>query len=257
MSKKIQQRNSKYHFILEQTSVVSHSDIDILEEQRTPDGSPKCIFRARLQEANIINQNKRKYSPVVCESITSQLGPKASARNLLMEIDHPMFGAGDPTTQKRRATVVEIKNCGSLLRDVSFKNNEIIGEIETLSGFKGPDLANLILKDKVDIGFSLRALGSVEPISDGTLLVKSPIMPITYDVVSAPSHQNAKVMEFIPESAMNFKSDSQLLYENKDLLLLEAEDIFLSESNSCIAKFVEEIIQEQFSNIISGLRFKI
>lgn len=250
-------KRSKYHFILEQTSVVPHSDIDILEEQRTSDGSPKCVFRARLQEANVQNQNKRKYSPVVCESITEQLGPKATARNLLMEIDHPMFGAGDPMQQKRRATVVEIKNCGSLLRDITFKDNQIIGEIETLSGFRGPDLANLILKDKVDIGFSLRALGSVEPMTDGTLLVKSPIMPVTYDVVSTPSHQNAKVMEFIPEAAIDFQSDSQVICENSDLTILEAEDIFLSESNQYISKFVEEIIQEQFSKIVSGIRFKI
>lgn len=256
MTKKIK-TNHKYHFIFEQTSVVPHSDIDILEEQKTPNGSPKCIFRARLQEANVQNQNKRKYSPVVCESITEQLSPKASARNLLMEIDHPMFGAGDPMTQKRRATVVEIKNCGSLLRNISFKNNQIIGEIETLSGFRGPDLANLILKDQVDIGFSLRALGSVEPMTDGTLLVKSPIMPITYDVVSTPSHQNARVMEFMPESAIDFQSDSQVLCENNDLNLLEAENIFISDSNQCISKFVEEIIQEQFSRIISGIRFKI
>lgn len=250
-------KSNKYHFIFEQTSVVPHSDIDILEEQKTSDGSPKCVFRARLQEANVQNLNKRKYSPVVCESITDQLGPKATARNLLMEIDHPMFGAGDPMQQKRRATVVEIKNCGSLLRNITFKDNQIIGEIETLSGFRGPDLANLILKDHVDIGFSLRALGSVEPMTDGTLLVKSPIMPVTYDVVSTPSHNNAKVMEFIPESAMDFQSDSQVICESGDLSLLEAEDIFLSESNQCISKFMEEIIQEQFSKIISGVRFKI
>jgi hypothetical protein len=124
----------KYHFIYEQTSVVPHSQLQILEESKTEGGASKCVFRARLQESNVINGNKRKYSPVVCESITSQLSPKATSRNLLMEIDHPMFGAGDPMQQKRRATIVEIKNCGSLLRDITFKDGEILGEIETLSG---------------------------------------------------------------------------------------------------------------------------
>lgn len=127
-------RNHKYHFILEQTSVVPNSKLQVLEETKTESGATKCIFRARLQEANVTNQNKRKYSPVVCESIASQLGPKATSRNLLMEIDHPMFGASDPMQQKRRAAVVEIQNCGALLRDITFKNNEVIGEIETLSG---------------------------------------------------------------------------------------------------------------------------
>jgi hypothetical protein len=258
MTKKNNNKMNKYHFILEQTSVVPHSSLEVLEETKTESGAAKCIFRARLQEANVTNQNKRKYSPVVCESIAGQLSPKASGRNLLMEIDHPMFGAGDPMQQKRRAAVVEIKNCGALLRDVTFKDNQVIGEIETLSGFRGPDLANLILKDKVDIGFSLRALGSVEPMIDGTLLVKTPIMPITYDVVSAPSHRNSKVMEFIPESAMEFDSGQQAMYESNDLTLLEAEDIFLSESNHCISRFLENIIEERFSKIVAGhIRFKI
>jgi len=249
---------NKYHFILEQTSVVSNNDLTVIEESKTSDGSPKCVFRARLQEANVLNGNKRKYSPVVCESITTQLSPKAAGRNLLMEIDHPMFGAGDPMQQKKRATVVEIKNCGSLLRDLKYDKNEIIGEIETLSGFRGPDLANLILKDKVDIGFSLRALGSVEPMTDGTLLVKTPIMPITYDVVSSPSHQNSRVMDFIPESLHEFDNDMQVMCEGDELSILEAEGIHMPQGNQSMLKFIDEIINEKFNNIISGqIQFKI
>lgn len=249
---------NKYHFILEQTSIVPNNDLTVIEESKTSDGSPKCVFRARLQEANVLNGNKRKYSPVVCESITTQLSPKAAGRNLLMEIDHPMFGAGDPMQQKKRATVVEIKNCGSLLRDVKYNKGEIIGEIETLSGFRGPDLANLILKDKVDIGFSLRALGSVEPMTDGTLLVKTPIMPITYDVVSSPSHQNSRVMDFIPESLYEFDNDMQVMCEGDELSILEAEGIHVPQGSQSMLKFIDEIINEKFNNIISGqIQFKI
>lgn len=248
----------KYNFIYEQTSVVPNSKLEVLEESKTDSGDLKCVFRARLQEADVVNGNKRKYSPIVCESITEQLGPKATSRNLLMEIDHPMFGAGDPMAQKRRATIVEIKNCGSLLRNITFKDGEVLGEIETLSGFKGPDLANLILKDNIDIGFSLRALGAVEPMTDGTLLVKTPIKPITYDVVSTPSHANARMMEFLPESVQDFRGDSDVLYEGHDLSLLEAEDIYISDSSQCVEQFIEEIIQEKFGNIISGnIRFRI
>jgi hypothetical protein len=60
------------------------------------------------------------------------------------------------------------------------KSKQIIGEISTLSGFKGPDLAGLI-KDNVNFGFSLRALGSVEQLSDGTINVVEPMVPVTYD----------------------------------------------------------------------------
>jgi len=160
--------------------------------------------------------------------------------------------------QKKRATVVEIKNCGSLLRNVKYDNNEIIGEIETLSGFRGPDLANLILKDKVDIGFSLRALGSVEPMTDGTLLVKTPIMPITYDVVSSPSHRNSRVMDFIPESLNELNSDMQVMCEGDELSILEADGIHVSQGSQNMLQFIEEIINNKFDSIISGqIQFRI
>ena len=249
---------NSYQFIYEQTSISRHEDLEIMEESRTDGGQPKVVFKARLQEADVTNQNKRKYSPVVCESITSQLSPKATNRNLLMEIDHPMFGGGDPSSQKKRATVIEIKNCGSLLRDIRFENGEVIGEVETLSGFRGPDLANLILKDHVDIGFSLRALGSVQPLQDGTVMVKTPIMPITYDVVSTPSHANAKMLQFLPESFADFDNDCSVICEGNEASILEAEQIHICEGNKCITKFIDEIINERFMDIISSrIKFRL
>ena len=167
-----------YNFLIEQTSVVSSDSIQILAEEKLPNGSSKLVFKNRLQEADVRNNNRRVYPMTVCESIVSQLGPKANARSLLMEVDHPLFVSADPNVLKRRAGIVEINNCGALLRKVFLDGNQIIGEAETLSSFKGPDVADLISKDKVDLGFSLRALGAVEALHDGTLQVKTPIRPI-------------------------------------------------------------------------------
>ena len=82
---------------------------------------------------------------------------------------HPLFVSSNPDVLKKRASIIEINNCGALIREIGFKNHQIYGIFETLSGFKGPDLYNLIAKDKVDIGFSLRALGAVETLQDGTI----------------------------------------------------------------------------------------
>ena len=57
------------------------------------------------------------------------------------------------------------------------EGGDIIGEIETLSGFLGPDIAKMVLYDKVNVGFSLRALGSVDTKPDGTIEVLQPIKP--------------------------------------------------------------------------------
>ena len=252
---------SNHFFIFEQTSVVPNSQIDILEESTTPDGRPKIAYRCRLQESNVKNSNRRIYSNEICESIVDKLSGKANSRSLLMEIDHPMFAAGsaDPMQLKKRATVVEINNCGAVMRNIGFKNGEIIGEMETLSGFKGPDLANLITRDKIDIGFSLRALGGVTPLQDGTLMVNNPIMPITYDVVSNPSHTNARIMEFLPESDMSILENmDSVLCEGNELNLLEAEHITICDGNTCVRRFIDDVITEQFMTIIGkGVKFRI
>lgn len=124
---------------------------------------------------------------------------------------------------------------------------------------KGPDLYNLISKDKINIGFSLRALGGVEPMQDGTLMVKSPIMPITYDIVSNPSHANARIMEFIPESDMSILNNaSSLLCENVEVGLLESDHIQICENGYCVTRFLDDIISEQFMNVISKkIKFRI
>lgn len=170
---------NNYCLLLETTSVVTPDEIEILEETKLPSGHSKVSFKTRLQESNIKNANNRTYSSNICESIVSQLNPKASSRNMLMEIDHPMFFAGssDPNVMKKRASVVEISNCGALCRNITFKNGEILGEVETLSSFKGPDLSNLVTKDKVNIGFSLRALGGVNKTGNGIMEVNT-IYPI-------------------------------------------------------------------------------
>lgn len=251
----------QYSFIFEQTSIVSPSDIKILEEAKLPSGEPRVAFQARLQESEVKNNNRRIYTNAICESITNQLAPKANARGLLMEIDHPMFFAGntDPMQLKKRATIVEINNAGAVCRKIGFKNGEIIGEMETLSGFKGPDLAKLITKDKVNIGFSLRALGGVEPMQDGTLMVKDPIMPITYDIVSNPSHANARVMQFLPETDMSLLSEADsVICEGEEFELLQEQQITVCDGNVCMRKFIDDVIAEQFMRVVSKkIKFNI
>lgn len=251
-------QDKMYSILVEQTTIVPNSGIEILEESGKGQ-SRKVSFKSRLQEANVKNANKRYYDNAVCETIIEQLGPKAKARNLLTEVDHPMFNGGDPASMKKRAAVIELKNCGAVIRDIKFHNGEIMGEMETLTSFRGPDLTKLITDDKVDIGWSLRALGAVSPMSDGTLKVMKEIRPITYDIVSNPSHQNSKIVEFLPESDMSMLNDNQVLAEETELSMLnEQDEITICEGNYCVKMFMDDYIKEQFNNIIGkGLRFRI
>lgn len=112
----------------------------------------------------------------------------------------------------------------------------------------------MITKDKINIGFSLRALGGVEPLQDGTLQVTAPILPITYDVVTNPSHQNARVLNFIPESANEFISEAsdKLLCESQEFMeLIEKDRLRICEGNQCVMRFIDDIINEQFIDVIN------
>lgn len=250
-------KDKKYNFIFERTSVVRNHDIEILEETDLGNGKTKIAARAYLQESETRNRNNRYYSNAICESIVSQLSPKAQGRSLLMEVDHPLFISSDPEILKKRATIIEINNCGALIREIGFKNKQIYGIFETLSGFKGPDLYNLITKDKVDIGFSLRALGAVETLQDGTIMVKDPIRPITYDIVSNPSHVNARVLEFLPETANEFIPDNNVICEGEMLDLLGKDRIAISEGDSMVIRFIDDIINERFDSVVSkGIKFR-
>lgn len=246
---------TNYNFIYEMTNIVPNSDIEILETTSIPNSkSCKITFEAQLQDANKPNKNGRVYSTNICQEIVNILKPKAKARALLQEVDHPVV---DPSTAagRRRAIMVSIQQCGTVIRDLNLSNDGVIGEIETLSGFLGPDVAHLLVDDKVDIGFSLRMFGKLVTENNITR-VQKPIRPITYDIVTNPSHDSARVLQFLPENINSFvgggagDSDVQLLEE------LAVDNIDMIDSNQSIYDYLDQLIRESFNNL-HGVNFAI
>lgn len=243
--------SNDYSLIIETMNIVSSSDLEVLEESKTDANKPKVKFRSKLQEQNVKNQNNRVYSQSICENIVNQLSPKANSRSLLMEIDHPLLS--DQAAMKKRANIIELKNCGSLISNITFENGKVIGDVETLSGFKGPDLARLIYDDKVDIGFSLRAMGSIKKRHDNVLEVTAPMKAITYDVVTNPSFSDARILQFIPENDYSLlKEDSMnLMYESEDIELAKNDQInFESSGMYCVESFVDDIISDKLLSVL-------
>jgi len=241
--------------LFESFDVVPNSEIEILESTVTATGVPKLVAKVRLQTLEETNQNKRYYSRAIGDEIVESLRPKALDRSLFQEIDHPSPN-GDDAAMKRRAVTVSLRNSGSLIRDIYREGNEIIGEMETLSGFLGPDLYNTIMYDKADIGFSLRMFGKVEMNeSTGLATVSKPIRPITYDSVTNPSHKTAKIMKFLPENINEFVTGSDM---NMDLLqesIVDIDDLNISNQNDNIFDYLDRVVQEAF-NQIGPIKFK-
>jgi hypothetical protein len=243
-----------FSVLFESTNIITPNDIIILEsESRNKDGSERVVFKTKLQTANEVNGNKRYYSREICNRIIEGLKPIAKSRSLFQEVDHPFLNSSDVNVQKKRAVTVELRNCGSLVRDIYMEGSDIVGEIQTLSGFQGPSLRDLIVKDKANIGFSLRMLGSVKPHPnmEGVGLITDPIKPITYDIVTNPSHKSARVLSFIPESCNNFIDDecSNLITEN-EILTLENAHLPIS-SKQIVDEYLMNILKEEFSSIKS------
>jgi len=237
-----------YNFLYETTSIVSNNDIEILETKTIPNSkSPKVVFEAQLQDSNKKNANGRYYDTDICNEIINVLKPKAKARALLQEVDHPIVDASDAMGRKRAITI-SVKNAGTVIRDLHMSNGNIIGEMETLSGFLGPDIAHLLIDDKVDIGFSLRMFGKL--INENNMVrVTRPIRPVTYDIVTNPSHDASRVLQFLPENINTFMVDAN---GGEDLRLLEEitlDDIDLTDPNQTIYDYLDQLIGESFKKM--------
>jgi hypothetical protein len=244
--------------ILEMFNPVSNSDIMILENTEIS-GHPKLKFKTRLQTLEERNGNGRYYDKSIGKEITETLQVKAKGRKLFMEVDHPWVPASkdDEMSARKRAVTIELKNCGAILNNIYVDGNDIMGEAETMAGFLGPDLYKTIVYDKADIGFSLRMFGRVQmEESTGLNRVMRPIRPITYDIVTNPSHSTATIVEFVTEDISSFLTspniDSSLLQES----CLCVDGICLPEMNEDVYDYLDRVINSTFKTI-GPVRFRL
>jgi hypothetical protein len=152
---------------------------------------------------------------------------------------------------KRRATIIELKNCGSLIRNIRMEGKNVVAEIESLTGFQGPSFRDLIIKDKADIGFSLRAFSRLKASStnEGVTEVTGPLRAITYDIVTNPSHKNARVVSLLNENetiASLITDDEQAIMECMNELALD--DVNPPDNGSVVSDYMKVLIREAFDN---------
>lgn len=237
--------------IFESFASVPHDQIMILEDTSF-NGTPKVKFKVRLQTLEERNGNGRYYDMGIGKEIAETLQLKAGKRSLFMEVDHPMVPQGpDETFARKRAVTVELKNCGALISNIVVEGNEIVGIAETMSGFLGPDLYRTIMYDKADIGFSLRMFGRVQlDESTGLNRVMKPIRPITYDIVTNPSHQTARILEFVTEDISSFlvnpnNVNSELLQES----CFCQDGLCLTDTNESIYDYLDNMLNTTFKSM--------
>ena len=260
--------------VINETAYSSVS-VELLEES-TFGGEQRIKFKAKLQERDVTNNNGRSYSDEVLRLIVEQLAPKASERKLVGELDHPS-PQGDTAAKMKRSSTISLKDACVIFTSLEYDGKFIIATCETLTNGSGMNLYRL-LKDKVTIGFSLRAFGSSTKSPTGVTMV-SPmgLKALTFDVVSNPSHSSAVIYEFITESTDPLMLVNELKEYKNDVIEIiteSTEDSMIQTTldgeqvcactldGSCVAGTIEESIDFLINrslekNTIKSFAFKI
>lgn len=165
-------------------------EIALLQEAKNVKdlGNQKVSFNAKLQMLEEYSYNGKLYkkSPML-EALTKKKH-QLEIGGFVGEMDHPM----DPSMM--RIMNVLYQNVSHVFKEIWTEGNAIWGRLENTSNRIGVDLYNFIVKDRLPIGFSLRATGETRRGSQG-LEVYSDIDLITWDAVSSPSFSNCILQE--------------------------------------------------------------
>lgn len=166
----------------------------------------KVIFEAYLQESDTINQNKRRYRKSVLDEGMQRINKKIERRAFVGELDHPI------TDDQVRQTTVLYKEVSHIIREWGWDGNYIKGVIETTPYSSNGKTMSGLIYDRVPVGFSLRALADIEDTGSFQDVI-APLIIITYDCVSEPSHNTATIQEIRNENVVHILKESKRLIE--------------------------------------------
>jgi len=193
-------------------SVFIQEGVIFQEAEMIKTGPGKARFRMTLQTVDEVNQNHRMYPKDVLTSGMQNCDERMKRGAFFGEMDHP-FPSGNDQFDTVRQTTVSLKEVSHIIRDYEFRGSHLVGELETASTPNGAILHGL-LQDKAGLGMSMRGLAELERLEDHNV-VKDPLMVVTFDAVSLPSHK-AAVVDF-----NEMKFESNMLTEQNGLICLD------------------------------------
>lgn len=149
-----------------------------------------------LQRSDLPNANKRIYPHSILEKEVTNYQQLVRENRSFGELDHP------------DASVVSLKNVCWTVKDIYWRGNEVRGHLRILRSHPSGKIIEALIKDKVVIGISSRALGEVEKDSTGQYdVVQSGLVLVSFDAVAEPSTKNA----FVNPQNMNESVEKYLM----------------------------------------------
>jgi hypothetical protein len=160
----------------------------------------KAVFRMTMQTADEVNQNNRMSPFSVLDEAMKNCQERMTRRAFVGELDHPVPSGNDQFDAIRQTTVL-LNEVSHIIRTYEWKGKHLVGELETSSSHNGKNILLPHLKDRIGLGLSMRGMAELDR-QTNVNVVKSPLMIITFDAVSLPSHK-AAVVDF---NEMRFES---------------------------------------------------
>ena len=207
----------------------------------------ECI----LQTAGDINKNKRRYKKEILESGLSTVYERIADGSFLGELDHPI------DTRPMRQVSVLFKEASHRILETWWEGNILKSVVETLDTPNGHILRNIAIQG-VPVGWSFRGMGEVKPVSEsgGNFYdVTGPLVVITWDAVSNPSHKQARLVK-ITESVQDeinecLQETSQKFIHEQDGLVEKNGMICTKEGICYLPNQFDEFVQKRVVKLVN------
>jgi hypothetical protein len=191
-------------------------------------------FKGKLQEAEIVNKNKRMYPFCVLDENVKRLQEVVKSRGLIGELDHPTD------------SIVHFKEASHVITRLFWDNNILMGEGEILTTAHGRQMKAL-LECGIRLGMSSRGVGNGKMNESGVLVIGEGYKLITFDAVADPSTpsayqeevKNAKREYFIPQNNLSSsdKNNNKSIYTlNKEAVIAALGGVVKESTNKFLAR---------------------
>jgi len=258
--------------MIQETVSPPDSEIKILTEANSSANvqrSGGLKFKAILQEADVPNQNKRIYHKKALQEGIELATPKINKGIYFCEMDHPR------TEDPGRFMSVLLKETSHRVLSLEWNGNILEAVCQTTSNDHGKNLRALIEEDKINVGFSLRAVGKTKANPQlGLTEVVGNMRLVCWDSVADPSHANAltqhilestdiknmlvsesKKVQMLSES-LGYESPLELVTEENSGKLKydhKSNMVIMCHNGACMKTFLEDYLHDEFKRSFANL----
>ena len=213
----------------------------------------KIRMEVILQTVNEINRNKRRYPKALLQESINGVMDRIKEGSFLGELDHPI------NANPSRQVTVWYKEASHKIKELGWDSNKLVGIIETLVATRnGRTLRDLVIRDNIPIGFSYRAIGDQKLVTEGGKQfyeIKGPLVTITWDSVSHPSHASARIVRVTEDVYRDVHQEARNFFGEEVRIFEENGMICTSEGVCYLPNSFDQLVEKRVIRITDRFKF--